>query len=87
MFGPYVTRKSVGDISLSVDDARIALRNGYWRVPVRPSREPNPLSLTTRRLRTLKTRYKKKKALKSLSLPAIQRMRMSKSQWKRRLSG
>jgi hypothetical protein len=40
---PYVTGKSIGDIALSVDDARIALRNGYWRVPVRPSREPNPL--------------------------------------------
>ena len=40
---PYVTGKTLGDISLHVDDARIHLRNGYWRVPVRPSREPNPL--------------------------------------------
>lgn len=40
---PYVTGKSLGDISLHVDDARIHLRNGYRRVPVRPSREPDPL--------------------------------------------
>lgn len=40
---PYVLSKRVGDIALSLDDAHISLRNGYWRVPVRPSHEPNPL--------------------------------------------
>ena len=40
---PYVTAKFVGDIALSVDDTQIRLRNGYWRIPVRPSREPYPL--------------------------------------------
>src|SRR5689334_1684609 len=39
---PYVAKKRVGDITLSMDDARIHLRNGYWRIPIRPSREPNP---------------------------------------------
>ena len=39
---PYVTKKTIGDITLSVDEARIHLRNGYWRIPIRPSREPNP---------------------------------------------
>jgi hypothetical protein len=36
-------KKTIGDISLSMDDSRIHLRNGYWRIPIRPSREPSPL--------------------------------------------
>ncbi len=40
---PYVTGRHVGDIALQVDDTRIYLRNGYWNIPVRPSRWPNPL--------------------------------------------
>jgi hypothetical protein len=40
---PYVAKKTIGDITLSMDDARIHLRNGYWRIPIRPSREPDPL--------------------------------------------
>jgi hypothetical protein len=40
---PYVTGRHIGDIALRVDDARIHLRNGYWNIPVRPSRWPNPL--------------------------------------------
>ena len=40
---PYVANKTIGDITLSLDDERILLRNGYWRIPIRPSREPNPL--------------------------------------------
>lgn len=40
---PYVTRRHIGDIALRVDDGRIHLRNGYWNIPVRPSRWPNPL--------------------------------------------
>ena len=26
-----------------MDDAGIQLRNDYWRIPIRPSREPDPL--------------------------------------------
>lgn len=40
---PYVANKTIGDITLLLDDTRIQLRHGYWRIPVRPSREPNPL--------------------------------------------
>ncbi len=40
---PYVAKKTIGDITLSLDDTRILLRNGYCRIPIRPSREPHPL--------------------------------------------
>ena len=40
---PYVTGKYIGDIALRIDDARVHLHNGYWNIPVRPSRWPNPL--------------------------------------------
>ena len=40
---PYVIGKHIGDIALRIDDARIHFRNGYWNIPVRPSRWPNPL--------------------------------------------
>ena len=40
---PYITNRHIGDIALDVDDARVHLRNGYWNIPVRPSRWPNPL--------------------------------------------
>lgn len=40
---PYVTGRRIGNITLGVDDARIHLRNGYWNLPIRPSRWPNPL--------------------------------------------
>jgi len=40
---PYVAARTVGDIALTLDDTHIGLRNGYWRIPIRPSREPNPL--------------------------------------------
>ena len=40
---PYVTQRHIGDIALQLDDARIHLRNGYWNIPVRPSRWPDPL--------------------------------------------
>jgi hypothetical protein len=36
-------KKSIGDITLMLDESRIQLQNGYWRVPIRPSREPDPL--------------------------------------------
>jgi hypothetical protein len=39
----YLTGKNVGDIALRMEYARIHLRNGYWNIPVRPSRWPNPL--------------------------------------------
>jgi|GEM_PF-1904794 len=40
---PYVMKKTVGKITLSVDDAGVRLQNGYWRIPVSPSHEPKPL--------------------------------------------
>jgi len=40
---PYVAAKTTGDIALSVEADHIQLRNGYWRIPIRPSREPEPL--------------------------------------------
>ena len=40
---PYVIGKHIGDIALRIEDARIHLRNGYWNIPVRPSRWQNPL--------------------------------------------
>ena len=40
---PYITTRCIGDIALEVDDARIHLRNGYWNIPIRPSRWPDPL--------------------------------------------
>ncbi len=40
---PYVMGKHIGDIALRIDDARVHLHNGYWNIPVRPSRWPNPL--------------------------------------------
>ena len=40
---PYVATKKVGAISLSIDEPRIRLQHGYWRIPIRPSLEPQPL--------------------------------------------
>ena len=40
---PYVANKKVGAISLTVDEARIRLQNDYWRIPICPSSEPEPL--------------------------------------------
>ena len=40
---PYFINRSVGDISLQLDEVRITQRNGYWRIPVRPSYWPEPL--------------------------------------------
>ena len=40
---PYVARKKVGTIALSINEAGIHLRNGYWRIPICPAVEPEPL--------------------------------------------
>ena len=40
---PYVAKTSVGDITLWLDEARIKLQNEYWRIPIRPSKEPKIL--------------------------------------------
>jgi hypothetical protein len=40
---PYVLAHSVGNITLDIDATRIHLRNGYWRIPIRPSQWPDPL--------------------------------------------
>jgi hypothetical protein len=61
---PYVNSKFVGDISLSVDEARVHLRNGYWRVPVRPSREPKPLFAYYEALADLEEEVQEKEGLR-----------------------
>lgn len=61
---PYVAGKSVGNVALFVDDARIHLRNGYWRIPVRPSREPNPLFAYYEALADLEEEVQEKEGLK-----------------------
>ena len=40
---PYVVDRHLDDIALKPDEAHIHLRNGYWNIPIRPSRWPNPL--------------------------------------------
>ena len=40
---PYVAKKTIGDITLWMDESSIRLRNNYWNVHIRPSREPEPL--------------------------------------------
>jgi len=40
---PYVSKTTVGGITLWLDEARIRLQNDYWRIPIRPSTEPEPL--------------------------------------------
>jgi hypothetical protein len=65
---PYVTRKSIGDIRLSLDDARIQLRNGYWRILSARRESPILYSPITRRLRIWRTRCRRTRALE-LRLP------------------
>jgi len=37
---PYLQGRRIGDISLTLDESRIHLRNDYWRIPIRPSHWP-----------------------------------------------
>ena len=41
---PYVAGRTVGDVTLTLDEARIHLRNDYWRIPIRPSHFPERLA-------------------------------------------
>lgn len=61
---PYVTEKHIGDIALHVDDARIHLRNGYWNIPIRPSRWPNPLFPYYEALAEIEDEVQEKEGLK-----------------------
>ncbi len=61
---PYVMDRHIGDIALSVDDARIHLRNGYWNIPVRPSRWPNPLFPYYETLAEIEDEVQEKEGLK-----------------------
>jgi hypothetical protein len=61
---PYVTGRHVGDIALSVDDARIHLRNGYWNIPIRPSRWPDPLFPYYETLAEIEDEVQEKEGLK-----------------------
>lgn len=40
---PYVAKTTIGDITLWLDESHIKLQNDYWRIPIRPSREPEKL--------------------------------------------
>lgn len=61
---PYVTQRHVGDIALRIDDARIHLRNGYWNIPIRPSRWPNPLFPYYEMLAEIEEEVQEKEGLK-----------------------
>jgi len=61
---PYFTGRHIGDIDLRVDDARIHLRNGYWNIPIRPSRWPNPLFPYYEALAEIEEEIQEKEALK-----------------------
>lgn len=50
---PYVEKITLGNISLSVNEAGIYLTHGYWRIPISPSREPKPLYPYIQALATL----------------------------------
>jgi hypothetical protein len=61
---PYVTSRHVGDIALRIDDSRIHLRNGYWNIPIRPSRWPNPLFPYYEALAEIEDEVQKQEGLK-----------------------
>ena len=39
---PYINQNKI-EFTLTIDVPRIRLERGYWRIPIRPSREPYPL--------------------------------------------
>lgn len=61
---PYVTGRHIGDIALRVDDEHISLRNGYWNIPIRPSRWPNPLFPYYETLAEIEDEVQEKEGLK-----------------------
>lgn len=40
---PYIERVRVGDVTVHLVEKGIYLVHGYWRIPIRPSAEPEPL--------------------------------------------
>jgi hypothetical protein len=40
---PYVDRTKGGEITLWLDEKHIRLQNDYWRIPIGPSLESEPL--------------------------------------------
>ncbi len=61
---PYVAKTSVGDITLWLNEAGIRLQNDYWRIPIRPSREPEPLFPYYEALADLEEEMQEKEGLK-----------------------
>lgn len=61
---PYVAARHIGDIALRIDDARIHLRNGYWNIPVHPSRWPYPLFPYYEALAEIEDQVQEKEGLK-----------------------
>ena len=61
---PYVAKKTVGDVTLWLDKAHIRLQNDYWRIPIRPSREPHPLFPYFEALADLEEEMQEKEGIK-----------------------
>jgi hypothetical protein len=61
---PYVEKITIGDITLWLDEARIRLQNDYWRIPIRPSREPERLCPYYEALADLEEEVQEKEGIK-----------------------
>lgn len=61
---PYVAKTTIGDITLWLDEARIRLKNDYWKIPIRPSREPERLFPYFEVLADLQDEMQEKEGLK-----------------------
>ncbi len=61
---PYVVGRHLGDIALTLDETRIHLRNGYWNIPISPSRWPNPLFPYYEMLADIEDKVQEKEGLK-----------------------
>ena len=61
---PYVAKKTIGEITLWLDEARIRLQNDYWRIPIRPSRDPDSLCSYVEALADLEEEMQEKEGIK-----------------------
>jgi hypothetical protein len=61
---PYLIGRHIGDISLTLDENRIHLRNDYWRIPIRPSRWPEKMFAYYEELADLEEEVQEKEGIK-----------------------